>query len=55
LSNFRAGEIFAGRNVVTSEMVAIKVEKADSKKQVLKLEVAVLKKLQCTIVFFSCL
>jgi hypothetical protein len=27
-------------------MVAIKVEKVDSKKQVLKLEVAVLKKLQ---------
>jgi tau tubulin kinase len=32
--------------VVTNEDVAIKVEKVDSKKQVLKLEVAVLKKLQ---------
>lgn len=42
------GEIYAARNIVTSELVAIKVERADSKKQVLKLEVAVLKKLQCT-------
>lgn len=41
------GEIYAARNIVTSELVAIKVERADSKKQVLKLEVAVLKKLQC--------
>jgi serine/threonine protein kinase len=40
------GEIFQGRNVVTNEDVAIKVERIDSKKQVLKLEVAVLKKLQ---------
>lgn len=40
------GEIYSGRNVVTSELVAIKVERVDSKKQVLKLEVAVLKKLQ---------
>lgn len=40
------GEIFQGENVVTQEQVAVKVEKVDSKKQVLKLEVAVLKKLQ---------
>lgn len=32
--------------MVTSQPVAIKVERADSKKQVLKLEVAVLKKIQ---------
>jgi predicted Ser/Thr protein kinase len=43
---FVVGEIYSGRNVVTSEHVAIKVERVDSKKQVLKLEVAVLKKLQ---------
>jgi tau tubulin kinase len=41
------GEIYSARNIATSELVAIKVERADSKKQVLKLEVAVLKKLQC--------
>eukprot|EP00009_Paramoeba_aestuarina_P004441 CAMPEP_0201515182 /NCGR_PEP_ID=MMETSP0161_2-20130828/6822_1 /ASSEMBLY_ACC=CAM_ASM_000251 /TAXON_ID=180227 /ORGANISM="Neoparamoeba aestuarina, Strain SoJaBio B1-5/56/2" /LENGTH=820 /DNA_ID=CAMNT_0047911943 /DNA_START=79 /DNA_END=2541 /DNA_ORIENTATION=+ len=40
------GEIFSGRNILTSESVAIKVERVDSEKQVLKLEVAVLKKLQ---------
>jgi hypothetical protein len=40
------GEIYAGKNIITSELVAIKVEKADSKKQVLKSEVAALKKLQ---------
>jgi len=40
------GEIYQAKNIVTSEMVAIKVERVDSKKQVLKLEVAVLKKLQ---------
>lgn len=44
----RTGEIYAGKNIITSELVAIKVEKADSKKQVLKAEVAALKKLQCT-------
>lgn len=43
------GEIFSGKNVITNEMVAIKVERVDNKKQVLKLEVAVLKKLQGTI------
>eukprot|EP01095_Lingulamoeba_sp_RSL-Kostka_P009247 TRINITY_DN3185_c0_g2_i1.p1 TRINITY_DN3185_c0_g2~~TRINITY_DN3185_c0_g2_i1.p1 ORF type:complete len:360 (-),score=83.43 TRINITY_DN3185_c0_g2_i1:234-1313(-) len=40
------GEIFAGRNIVNSELVAIKVEKIDSRKQVLKLEVTILKKIQ---------
>jgi tau tubulin kinase len=40
------GEIYAGKSIITSELVAIKVEKADSKKQVLKSEVAALKKLQ---------
>ena len=46
-SFFQTGEIFSGRNILTSESVAIKVERVDSEKQVLKLEVAVLKKLQC--------
>eukprot|EP01119_Soliformovum_irregulare_P002945 TRINITY_DN1319_c1_g2_i2.p1 TRINITY_DN1319_c1_g2~~TRINITY_DN1319_c1_g2_i2.p1 ORF type:complete len:469 (-),score=119.60 TRINITY_DN1319_c1_g2_i2:337-1743(-) len=40
------GEIHQAKNVITGEMVAVKVERVDSKKQVLKLEVAVLKKLQ---------
>ncbi|GAM19554.1 hypothetical protein SAMD00019534_027290, partial [Acytostelium subglobosum LB1] len=40
------GEIYSGKNIINNEMVAIKVEKIDTKKQVLKLEVAVLKKLQ---------
>ena len=40
------GEIYQGRNVVNGEEIAVKVERIDSKKQVLKLEVAVLKKLQ---------
>lgn len=44
--DFELGEIFSGKNVITNEMVAIKVERVDNKKQVLKLEVAVLKKLQ---------
>lgn len=51
------GEIYSGRNVVTSELVAIKVERVDSKKQVLKLEVAVLKKLQTSpyvVTFITC-
>lgn len=43
------GEIFSARNIVTSELVAIKFEPVDTKKQVLKIEVAVLKKLNCTI------
>ncbi|EFA81157.1 putative protein serine/threonine kinase [Heterostelium album PN500] len=40
------GEIYSGKNIINNEYVAIKVEKIDTKKQVLKLEVAVLKKLQ---------
>jgi len=51
------GEIYSGRNVVTSEMVAIKIERVDSRKQVLKLEVAVLKKLQScpyVVCFLTC-
>eukprot|EP00698_Gefionella_okellyi_P008033 TRINITY_DN1974_c0_g1_i3.p1 TRINITY_DN1974_c0_g1~~TRINITY_DN1974_c0_g1_i3.p1 ORF type:complete len:546 (-),score=66.15 TRINITY_DN1974_c0_g1_i3:33-1670(-) len=40
------GEIYAAQDTVTGEQVAIKLERCDSKKQVLKLEVAVLKKLQ---------
>eukprot|EP01113_Clastostelium_recurvatum_P020157 TRINITY_DN2395_c0_g1_i1.p1 TRINITY_DN2395_c0_g1~~TRINITY_DN2395_c0_g1_i1.p1 ORF type:complete len:527 (-),score=92.01 TRINITY_DN2395_c0_g1_i1:158-1738(-) len=40
------GEIYSAKNVVSGELVAFKVERVDSKKQVLKLEVAVLKKLQ---------
>eukprot|EP01117_Protostelium_nocturnum_P005823 TRINITY_DN2101_c0_g1_i3.p1 TRINITY_DN2101_c0_g1~~TRINITY_DN2101_c0_g1_i3.p1 ORF type:complete len:523 (-),score=151.80 TRINITY_DN2101_c0_g1_i3:246-1814(-) len=40
------GEIYQTRNLLTGEDVALKVEKVDSKKQVLKLEVAVLKRLQ---------
>lgn len=41
-----SGEIYQSTNLVTNENVAIKVEKCESKKQVLKLEVSVLKKLQ---------
>lgn len=40
------GEIYTGTDLSTKEQVAVKLEKTDSKKQVLKLEVAVLKKLQ---------
>lgn len=47
---FCVGEIYSARNVVTSELVAIKLERADSPKQVLKLEVAVLRKLKGTAV-----
>jgi len=51
------GEIFSGRNIITGEAVAIKVERVDSQKQVLKLEVAVLKKLQAcpwVVPFIAC-
>lgn len=41
--------------MVTAEQVAVKMERIDSKKQVLKLEVAVLKKLQGEIFWFSVL
>ncbi|PRP82100.1 hypothetical protein PROFUN_03790 [Planoprotostelium fungivorum] len=40
------GEIYQAKNTQSGDDVALKVEKVDIKKQVLKLEVAVLKKLQ---------
>ena len=40
------GEIYQGHDTVTQEMVALKLESANTSKQVLKMEVAVLKKLQ---------
>jgi tau tubulin kinase len=46
ISHFNLGEIYQSKNVQTGEDVALKIEKVDTKKQVLKLEVAVLKKLQ---------
>ena len=41
-----SGEIYQGHDTVTHEMVALKLESANTSKQVLKMEVAVLKKLQ---------
>ena len=43
------GEIYEGVDVVTKEQVALKLESARQSKQVLKMEVAVLKKLQGTL------
>jgi len=40
------GEIYEGEDLSTSEFVALKLEAAKQPKQVLKMEVAVLKKLQ---------
>ena len=40
------GEIYEGEDNVTKERVALKLESAKQSKQVLKMEVAVLKKLQ---------
>ena len=40
------GEIYEGLDLVTKEHVALKLESAKQPKQVLKMEVAVLKKLQ---------
>lgn len=40
------GEIYAAVNIITLQSVAIKFELVDTKKQVLKIEVAVLRKLQ---------
>lgn len=40
------GEIYEGQDLLTKEQVALKVESARQPKQVLKMEVAVLKKLQ---------
>jgi len=51
------GEIYIARNVVTQENVAVKVEQVDEKKQALRAEVAIMKKLQgCPYVcrFISC-
>lgn len=45
------GEIYEGLDLVTKEQVALKVESARQPKQVLKMEVAVLKKLQGTLIF----
>lgn len=44
----KIGEIYSGKAIGTTgnELVAIKFEKVDVKKQVLKLEVAILRKLQ---------
>lgn len=40
------GEIYEGVDLVTRELVALKLESAKQPKQVLKMEVAVLKRLQ---------
>jgi len=40
------GEIYEGEDVTSSERIALKLESAKQPKQVLKMEVAVLKKLQ---------
>lgn len=40
------GEIYEGLDLVSKELVALKLESAKQAKQVLKMEVAVLKKLQ---------
>jgi predicted Ser/Thr protein kinase len=40
------GEIYSAVNIITLQSVAIKFEMVDTKKQVLKIEVAVLRKLQ---------
>jgi len=40
------GEIYEGEDVTSQERVALKLESAKQPKQVLKMEVAVLKKLQ---------
>lgn len=40
------GEIYEGEDLISNERVALKLESAKQPKQVLKMEVAVLKKLQ---------
>lgn len=40
------GEIYEGVDLITKESVALKLESSQQAKQVLKMEVAVLKKLQ---------
>ena len=49
------GEIYEGLDTVTKESVALKLESAKQPKQVLKMEVAVLKKLQGESNFTGCL
>ena len=46
------GEIYEGLDLVTREVVAMKLESAKQPKQVLKMEVAVLKRLQGVNHFF---
>lgn len=46
------GEIYEATDLVTRESVALKLESARQVKQVLKMEVAVLKKLQGLCLFF---
>jgi len=45
------GEIYEGEDVTSHERVALKLESAKQPKQVLKMEVAVLKKLQGEVVY----
>ena len=47
------GEIYEGVDLVTRELVALKLESAKQPKQVLKMEVAVLKRLQGSFFFFQ--
>ena len=47
------GDIYEGIDMVTKEAVALKLESAEQPKQVLKMEVAVLKKLQGELVYSS--
>lgn len=46
------GEIYAALDLVSKDSVALKVESVNQSKQVLKMEVAVLKKLQGNFLFF---
>ena len=46
------GEIYEGVDLVTRELVALKLESAKQPKQVLKMEVAVLKRLQGIYIYF---
>ena len=51
------GEIYIGRNLATNEKVAVKVEVVDEKRQALRAEVTIMRKLQgcpCVPRFVSC-
>ena len=48
------GEIYRARDLVTKDSVALKVESVNQSKQVLKMEVAVLKKLQGEFLWDRC-